>query len=124
MVDVLDRSSIGPISRFNQKSVGSINGYMDVHVGEVKEEGAVLISSDEIHCFGKIAVSEGGLVRVNVYDFVFADERQWWKSKFFVILVVGKHVVAVGKAKIAIESVLGRQEFRLISQVPFADHFC
>ena len=44
--------------------------------------------------------------------------------EFILFGMIGQHVVAVGKAEVTVESKLLGQEFRLIAEVPLADHFC
>ena len=52
-----------------------------------------------------------------------SSPRNKGRGGFFVVFFLYPHVVAIGNAVIAVESVAGGQKFWLVSAVPFADYF-
>ena len=134
-VDVFDdagvsilRIRVADILRYEERDVRHA-------VGEVEEEGLLLVGGDELDGFVGVAAGDGALVDGEFDDFLISDERGAPVEDVFILilprgvptdpwlpLVVGVvHVVGVGNAVVAVETLGAGEAFRVVAEVPLAD---
>ena len=100
-------------------------------MSHVKEEGPGLVPGNKVHSLFRIRSSEADLVlgsNLLVDDLVALDHRKVWPAfqPFFEREVantrmVWPHVIRIGKSIVFIEAMLKRQEFLVMTQMPFSE---
>lgn len=140
-MECFDDLADGPVDFFDDVAVDAASGVVfeffgaeewDVGeaVGEVEEEGLVLVLFDKLDGFFGEAFGDGGLVGGAFDDFFVAHE--WDVVVFglgaeaveaFVAWCVAEavHVVGVGDAVVGVEAVGGGEVWFEVAEVPFAD---
>ena len=138
VVDVFDdiRVGVGGISVADV--IGHIKGNVRHGVGEVEEEGLVLVRLDKVHGLLGVATGDGALINGEFDDFFVLHEGSFplgegglgigpkdvhsGRSALGFSFVVGVvHVVGVGNTEIGIEAVLLREGFGVMAEVPFSE---
>ena len=91
-------------------------------VREVDEEGLVFVLLDELN--GALGEALGEEVGIGFHfdDFFILEKREEGELVVVLTRVKGVDVVAVGDAEKFIEALSGGEEFRLVAEVPFAEH--
>lgn len=138
VVDVFDDIGVGVGGIGVADVIGHIERNVRHGVGEVEEEGLVLVGLDEVHGLLGVATGDGALVNGEFDDFFVLHEGRFPLGesglgigpKFvhsgrstlgfpFVVRVI--HVVGVGNAEVGIEAVLLREGFGVMAEVPFSE---
>ena len=72
-VNTCDGRAIYAVFRFADKGFGGIVGQVNVHVGEVEEEGLVFVVAHETDAFFDVAFGDAALVGLCLDDFFVAQ---------------------------------------------------
>lgn len=118
--------------------IGHVEGDVRHGVGEVEEEGLVLVRLDKVHGLLGVATGDGALINGEFDDFFVLHEGSFPLGESglgigpknvhsgraalgfsFVVGVV--HVVGVGNTEVGIEAVLLREGFGMVAEVPFSE---
>ena len=123
-VDLHDHVAVEPGLRLPLELVADEQRDVRHRVGDVQEERLVLVRPDELH--RPLGVLRGELrlvlgLHVRVGGRLVLDERQR-RVALGPLGVVRPHVVGVRQAEVRVEPVAGRQEPRVVAEVPLAHH--
>jgi len=116
-IDLFDGISVSLICTFAAEVVAGMDGIVGHGVGQIDQEGMVLVDFDEVDSFVSVAHGDGVLIDGGFDDCFVSKQRQGWIG----LSLVGTHVVAVRDAVIIIEALTGGQKLWLIAQMPLAD---
>ena len=120
-IDFFDPIAEATVLGFAGERGARINRRVDGVVGEVEVEGLVLIATDEVDRFFGIELDHAALtLSVHQLDDLLIPEEGHDRDLGLGALL--EHVIGVGDAQVVVETLPSGQEFRLIPQVPFADH--
>ena len=120
-IDFLDPIAEATVLGFAGESRAGIDGRVDRVVGVVEVKGLVLVATDEVDGLLGVELDHAALT-LSVHqlgDLLIPEEGDHRDLSLGALL---EHVIGVGDAQVVVETLPSGQEFRLIPQVPFADH--
>ena len=90
-------------------------------MGEVEIEGLVLVATDEVDGLLGVELDHAALT-LSVHQLGDLLIPQEGDDRDLGVGALLEHVIGVRDAQVVVETLPGGQEFRLVAQVPLADH--
>ena len=112
-VQLLDRVPVLSISRFTLELHSRIQGKVNHGMGYVEEERHCLVLANEANGFLGVAAGDGVLLHRCLDDLLASNQGQRY--------VFAVHIIAVGNPVVAVKTLGGRQEIRMVPEMPLAD---
>ena len=125
VVDLHDDIRVEACAGFSFELVAHEEGDVGHVGGEIEKERTILVLLDELDGAFCVLAGEEGLIFAGQAGFeggIVFVEREWRVGPGFGFWVMRPHVVGVRDAEVFIEAVLGGQEVRVVSEMPFSGH--
>ena len=124
-VDFLDHIPIQALRRFPFELAAHIKRHVRHGRGDIEEKRLGFVFGDEFHGTLRITRGQGRLIfsrHFRIQRGGIFHQRQRRITPRFSIRILRPHVVGIGQPQIFIESLLHRQQVRMVPQVPLPEH--